>query len=237
MPIPANLKLRFGPYVTPRYTIGSVVMDEVRGEVTIVGTSAGRIPWPIGQTVRARSLVVYEGLARAIRQEAGVAVCHHWGITGQTVTKWRKAIGIVGQITRGTSACSSEQLLGEKGQKMRAALLPVLSSPERAAKISAAKRGVPRPPEVMERLRQSNLRRKPSAEARARMSAAQKARGAWPPAAGKPWSKQEDVIILSLPTGEAASKTGRSAGAVRDRLRKLKSLAQIKLGPTNAQVR
>jgi hypothetical protein len=56
-----RFKLWFGPYKAPRFRYGSVVMDEVRGEVTIVDLSAGRIPWPIGKRGRSRSLIVYRG--------------------------------------------------------------------------------------------------------------------------------------------------------------------------------
>jgi hypothetical protein len=38
---------------------------------------------------------------RAIRRESALAICHHWGITPQTVTKWWKALGI-GPVTEGT---------------------------------------------------------------------------------------------------------------------------------------
>jgi hypothetical protein len=61
-----RFKLHFGPYRTPRFRYGAVVWDEWRGEVEIVGISAGRIPWPIGAIQARRSLVVYRGLAKAI---------------------------------------------------------------------------------------------------------------------------------------------------------------------------
>ena len=38
---------------------------------------------------RARSLVVYKGLAKAVRPESAQAVAHWWGLTPQTVTKVR----------------------------------------------------------------------------------------------------------------------------------------------------
>ena len=96
-----RFKLHFGPYRTPRFRYGSVVMDEARGEVVIVGVTAGKIPWPIGKRGRAKSPVLYSDLAKAVQREANVAVCHWWGITGQTVTKWRKALGV--ERTEGTT--------------------------------------------------------------------------------------------------------------------------------------
>ena len=47
LPASTRFKLHFGPYRTPRFRIGAVVEDEVRGEVTIVGLTGARIPWPI----------------------------------------------------------------------------------------------------------------------------------------------------------------------------------------------
>jgi hypothetical protein len=50
--------------------------------------------------------VVYGPLAEAIRRESNQAVCHWWGVTPQTVTKWRKALGV--DHTEGTSRLRSE---------------------------------------------------------------------------------------------------------------------------------
>jgi hypothetical protein len=54
-----RFKLRYGPYKTPRFKYGKRVQDEWRGEVTIVGLSSGRIPWPMGKAGANKSLVVY----------------------------------------------------------------------------------------------------------------------------------------------------------------------------------
>ena len=69
-----RFRLRFGPYRTPRFRYGKIVSCEVRGEVRIVGLSDALIPWPIGQKGRARSLVVFGALGKAVRREAAVAV-------------------------------------------------------------------------------------------------------------------------------------------------------------------
>ena len=60
-------RLHFGPYPTPRFRYGAVVWCEVRGEVTIAGLTDAPIPWPVGKRGRAKSLVVYKGLAKALR--------------------------------------------------------------------------------------------------------------------------------------------------------------------------
>jgi len=86
--------LHFGPYHAPPFHYGDVVMDEVRGEVTVVKLSDAKIPWPIGKLRQGRSLIMYGGLADAIRRESNQAVCHWWGITPQTVIKWRKVLKV-----------------------------------------------------------------------------------------------------------------------------------------------
>src|SRR6516225_4659061 len=55
-----------------------------RGEVALVGLSAGRIPWPVGKRGSARALAIFGGLAEAIRRESA---------TAQTVSRWR-ALGV-----------------------------------------------------------------------------------------------------------------------------------------------
>lgn len=81
-----------GNYRTPRFHFGQVVIDDVRGEVEIVGLSDAPISWPVGKRGSAKALVVYGGLSQAIRTESNQAVAHAWGVTPQTITKWRKAL-------------------------------------------------------------------------------------------------------------------------------------------------
>jgi len=87
-------RLHFGPYATPRFRIGQHVEDLRRGTVRIVGLSDGRIAWPIAAGPGGLSLLLYRGLARAVRSEANAAVAYWFGVTGQTVTKWRRALGV-----------------------------------------------------------------------------------------------------------------------------------------------
>jgi hypothetical protein len=97
-----------GTYRTPCFRYGRKVLCEVRGEVTIVGLTDAPIPWPFGRRGRGRDLlVVYKGLAKAIRRESEQAICRWWGVCPTTVWKWRKALG-VGIVTEGTSRLHSE---------------------------------------------------------------------------------------------------------------------------------
>lgn len=68
---PKSIALRFGRYRTPEFEYGDLVMDEVRGEVTIVELSDSPILWPIGKRGRIKALVLYADLIRAVQKEAG----------------------------------------------------------------------------------------------------------------------------------------------------------------------
>src|SRR5688572_19030651 len=85
-----RFKLHFGPYRPPRFRLGKTVTDEWRGDVAIVGVSNGRIPWPVGKAAGGKSLVVYAGLAKAIRRESVHAVAYWFGVSAQTVTRSRR---------------------------------------------------------------------------------------------------------------------------------------------------
>src|SRR5262245_48485961 len=95
---PPGCELLFGPYKTPRFKYGEAVTCEARGKVIICGLTDAPIPWPVGKWERFRSIVLYDALADAVRRESGQAVAYWWGVTSQTVTVWRKALG-VGPIT------------------------------------------------------------------------------------------------------------------------------------------
>jgi hypothetical protein len=214
MPVDRH-KLHFGPYRTPRFKYGQKVECLARGEVRIVKLSAARIPWPSGRTHIAESLVLYSGLARAVRRESNQAVAYWFGVTGQTVTKWRRALGV-----RATEGDRRLRVAIGKSSVMRKALAAMWAKardPVRRAKIAAAKRGKPRPKHVLEALQKANLGRRPSAKTRRKMSEAHKRRGAWPPAAGRPWARWEDRLVRTLTPVKAAARTGRTLSGVMKR--------------------
>jgi hypothetical protein len=168
-----------GTYRTPRFRYGQTVRCEVRGEVVIVGLLDGPIPWPVGKRGRGKSLVVYRGLARAVRRESEQAVAHWWGVSVWRVWQWRKALG-VGPTTEGTSRLRRDYS-GEPGaRRARKKAWAKARDPERREKIAAARRGKPRPPAVVEAVRQAHLGTHHSEEARRRMSEAHRRRGAAP---------------------------------------------------------
>ena len=218
-----RFQLLYGPYATPLFDYGDVVVDEVRDcDVTIVDISNARIPWPIGQREgsSARQLVIYGQLAEAVRKESNQAVCHWWGVTPQTVTKWRKAIG-VGRMTEGSSKLASvnahEPAVADGLKKAQAKA----QDPTRRTKIANSRRGKKRPQHVIDAIRNAHLGKPASDATRKKLSEAHKGRGTRPPKAGRPWTVEEDQLARELPVSEAAVRTGRTVQAIRDRRRKL----------------
>jgi hypothetical protein len=212
-----RVKLLHGPYRAPRFRYGGTLRCELRGELVVTGLTDAPVPWPLGRRLgrneRARSLVLCGDLAEAVRRESATAVAYHWGVTAQTVTRWRKALG-VGHVTEGTHRLRSDLAYEhgptagrEKGQARNC-------DPTRRAKIAAARRGKPRPRHVVEAMRRGRLGTPHSAEARAKIGAAHRRRGTRPPKAGRPWTAEEEALVRQLPPAEVARRTGRTLKAV-----------------------
>jgi hypothetical protein len=201
-----------GAYQTPRFRFGRTVRCEVRGEVEVVGLHEAPIPWPVGKKGRAKSLVVFKDLAKAVRRESEVAVAHHWGVDKQTVRKWRKALG-VGRVTEGTSKRLSDHarepavVAGLKKATAKA------GDPGRRAKLSAAMRGKKVDRRVVEALAAQRRGTRHREESRRRMSQTHRRRGTLVPGTVV-WTEREDALVRSLPAAEAARRTGRTLGAV-----------------------
>ena len=187
----------------------------------VVGFTDGPIPWPLGKTARRPSIIVFGNLAKAIRRESEQAVAHWWGIKPQTVWAWRKALG-VGATTRGTSRRRSAYTEEPWAVKARAAMHATAGDPERREKIVAARRGKPRPRHVMEPVHAARRGSHHSEETRRQMSEAHKGRGTWPPAAGRPWTPEEDGLVLALSLKDAADRIGRTVASVKSRRRTLR---------------
>ena len=209
-------KLHFGPYRTRRFKYFQHVECLARGDVKIVKLTDARIPWPIGRAQGAESLVLFRGLARAVRREANQAVAYWFGVSEPTVKKWRRKLGV--------PPCNegSRRLMVAIGKSpIRDAALKAMQAkardPVRRAKIAAAKRGKPRPPQVAKMLRTLRIGRRASKATRQKMSQAQKRRGAWPPAAGETWKAWEDKLVRKLSPAAAAARTGRTLSAVSQR--------------------
>ena len=204
-----RFKLYFGPYTAPRFKYGKKVWCHYRGWVKIVGLSDGKIQWPIGRPVTPNpgrdSLVIYHGLKRAIETESNQGVAHWWGVSINTVTRWRGALG-VGRLTSGTERTFDITLKAES----------------RRAKIAKSKIGKPRPKHVLDALRMAHLGKPLDDATRKKMSEAHRKRGTRPPWLNKAWEPWEDELLRELPVEGVMKKTGRSRQAVNLRRHKLK---------------
>lgn len=98
-------KLVGGPYEAPPFKLRSKVRCAIRGRVLIEGETDAPIRWPIATQYphgMGRSiLIVFEGLEKAIRTESVKAVAYHWGVSTDTVRKWRRALKVK-RMTPGT---------------------------------------------------------------------------------------------------------------------------------------
>ena len=174
----------------------------------VVGLSAGPIPWPVGKRGRGKALVLYGDLARAVRRESGVAVAHAWGVTAQTVTKWRRALGVP-RATEGTSGLHRAYAAEPWAERAR-------------ERLAASRRGKPRPAHVREAVRNARLGTHHTEESRRKISEAHRRRGTRPPKAGRPWTPADDALLDRLTPAEVAERTGRTRGAVWHRRQDLK---------------
>jgi hypothetical protein len=209
-----------GKYRTPRFRIGRTVFCEVRGEMVITGVTDALIPWPIGKRGRGRhTLIVYKGLAKAVRRESELAICHWWGVCPTTVWKWRKALG-VGFSNEGTHRLRHDYTNEPWAAEVWGKAHSMARDPDRCRKIAEARRGKPRPSHVVEAVRQAHRGAMHTEEVRQRMSETHRRRGTLVPGT-VPWTATEDELVRTLPAAEAARRTGRSLIAVYGRRNRL----------------
>jgi hypothetical protein len=204
-------------YATPQFAYGDIVVDDVRGEVEIVGLSDAKIPWPIGKKRNAKSLVVYRDLAKAVHFESNATVCELWGITPQTVSKWRKELGVE-RTNAGTTQRMRQTMTPTKKAKMHARRQPTYSDPARTEKIRQARLGQPRPKSLMKKLRELSLGRKWTDDQRQQLLDARIRRH---PKNYEPWTAAEDQLVRNHSVRRVVELTGRSKGAVEIRRQEL----------------
>lgn len=212
-------RLYFGPYSTPRYRIGQAVHCERFGDVVIVGTSNGRIAWPLGRRRGSggrASLVLYGDLAKAVTRETREAVCFWWGCSGAAANAMRKALDVP-RVTAGWSNRNREieQMPAVKAGRRKA--WAKARDPERRRKIAEARAGKPRSAELAATMRRHMLGRRLPESTRAKMSDAHRKRGTRPSWLNPEWSAHEDEFVRTLPAQAAAARTGRTLAAVYSR--------------------
>jgi len=156
-------------YRAPNYQWGQRVYCYSRKRVVEVGRySDGPIYWPCVKKTGRKSLILCDDLVKAVKVESEIAVAHWWGVSVNTVWKWRKALG-VGQITTGTNRLykeyKPEKLTDEITEKGR----EKARSPESRQKIGDSKRGKPAHPNTLKNLKMG-INRKYTDEERKRLS-------------------------------------------------------------------
>jgi hypothetical protein len=199
--------------------LGRALTCESRDDdVIVVGYSDARIPWPVGQRRGRgdRALVVYGRLADTVRRESNQVVGFWFGVTPQTVSKWKKALDVP-RANAGTHRLHHDVALEPGVAAGREKARAKSGDPERRERIAAARRGKPRPAGMMEALAEANRGKTLGEETRRKMSEAHGRRGTQPPAAGRPWAAEEGELVRTPPAGEAARHTGRTLTAVYDR--------------------
>jgi hypothetical protein len=168
LPDAERFRLLHGPYRPPRCRVDGFLTCRIRGRLKVARISDARIQWPCavnGQPF----LIVTAAMARAIRRESATAICYWFGVTPQTVTKWRKSLAVP-MTNAGTSRLRSKWWAeGGVGEATRPAREAAIRSPEFAAKIAGLKRGVPRPRHVVEAMRRGRLGKPQSEETRQKM--------------------------------------------------------------------
>jgi hypothetical protein len=184
-----RVRLLHGPYRQPRLRKGDRATCLYKDcDVVVTGWTDARISWPRCRPVDVPrshpSLLVDDELARAVRQESAAAVRHWWGVSVAVVWRWRRALG----VTRTNN---------EGSRRIRAA----------AEAGAARQRGVPLPPEAVERRRRTAREK----------HLAQYLRLGYH---GPRWTKGDLALLGALTDDEVARRTGRTRDAVRQRREK-----------------
>jgi len=127
-------------------------------------------------------LLVEEELARAIRCESSLAVQHWWGASPRVVWCWRQALGVPRHNE------GSLRLCGMNGEAAAAVL-----------------RGVPLPPEAVERRRRTTVE----------MNLAQYLQPCPCPNGSRPWPDDELALLGTMTDHALSLQLSRSVNAVR----------------------
>jgi hypothetical protein len=182
---PDKVRLLHGPYRRPRLRRGDRAHCLYRDKPVIVtGMSAGRIPWPLCKPIgRAYpGLLVEEELARAIRFESVLALRYWFGVSPSVAHKWRLALGVPRHNE------GSLRLYRMSGEPAAEAL-----------------RGVPLPPEAVERRRRTAIE----------MNLGQYLQPCPCPNGSRLWTDHELALLGTMTDHALALRLSRTVNAVR----------------------
>jgi hypothetical protein len=152
----------------PRCRVGGYLTCKIRGRLKVGGLLDAKIMWPYANKGRP-CLIVTAELARAICRESNAALCYWLGVTGQTVTLWRKALGVA-TTNEGTRWLRRRWWIdGGIGEAARPGWETAVKTQEFAAKVAMSKRGKGRPRHVIEAMRRGRLGRPHSEATKSKM--------------------------------------------------------------------
>ena len=215
---PKRYKLLHGPYAAPRCHVGGVLSCQFRRRLRKVsGLTDAPVIWPFSQEHGPRSLILCGALIQAVRRESVSAVAAHWGVSRNTVWRWRKALNVPCR-NEGTQRLYQDTIPDRVNQESLAAARERSRSPAARAKMSATRKG--RPPHPRFKAAAAAAARRSKSES-FKQKTSRRLRQEWaegkrrPPVAGPRWSEAE-IARLGTGTDEAvAEQLGRSAAAVQ----------------------
>lgn len=195
-------KVRFvgGPYAPPLVPIGGWLKCQIRGMVQVGGYTNALIPWPVA-VKHPRQMILCGDLLTALKTESRLAVCFHFGISPQSVSGYKKHLGIE-RLTAG-------------GMRLFWKTIKLSGSDEARAKMSRQREGRRdlMTPEDRERLRA--IQKRPKTEAwKAKVAERWQRRHLL---IGRPeeWTPEQIQLIGSMPDREVAKRLNRSVLAVK----------------------
>ena len=212
--------LRFGHYSMPNgIGVGDTINCAYRGrEVVIAGITDAPVQWFSIRNTGKPFVILCGDLIRAVQTESEAAIAHNWGVSDDTVRKWRRTLD-VGRMTQGTTlvfrTLFESRIPEDVAERGR-----IKSKSEVARqKMISSKTGQPMHENTRKALLKA-VKRPKSQNHRKAMSLAHKARGTIPPN-GRPWTKAEDEMLGMAPDKILALEFDRSVDSIRKRRTRL----------------
>jgi hypothetical protein len=215
---PKRYKLLHGPYAAPRCHVGGVLSCQFRRRLRKVsGLTDAPVIWPFSQEHGPRSLILCGALVQAVRCESVSAVVAHWGVSRNTVWRWRRALDVPGR-NEGTRRLDRDTIPEKVNPESLAAARERSRSPEARAKMSATRKGRPPHPRfkaaaaaAARRSKTTSFKEKTSRRVRQEWAEGKRR----PPVAGPRWNAAEIARLGTAPDEVVGEQVGRSAAAVQ----------------------
>lgn len=213
-------QLRFGPYGLPRgLAVGDSVWCHYRRRNVVIGSiSDAQMQWFQAGRGSGTGLIVCGDLVRAVQMESVSAVAHHWGICADTVSNWRRVLGVP-RMNRGSKAVFQELFAGRLSDEQLARGRIRSKSKKSIDKMSMSKRGRPMHRNTRKALTAAVTRPKTRSHRHA-ISEAMKAADIIPPNCVR-WTEAEIRLLGTEPDAVVAMQLGKSVDAVRKQRKRL----------------